>query len=823
MPSRSGPLRQVLRRLLRSPRFTVVAVGTLAAAVGANAARFGIVNGVVLKPLPYPEPNQLVGVWQTAPGLNIKDLNIAPSNYFIFREQSTTFQDIGMYDGRQFGITRTGEPEQVSGLVMTDRVLPLLGVTPAAGRLFTKEDDSPKTPETVILGHAFWARKFGGSTSALGQSLVLDGTPRQIIGVLPRDFHFLDERDPAVVVPLRLNRAETKLGQFNYQGIARLKPGASIASAYADIARMWPIVLRSFPAPEGYALSLFEKAQIEPSVRPLKRDVVGDIGGLLGVLMGGIAIVLVIACANVANLWLVRLEDRRRELGLRTALGASRRRIAGELLLEALVIGAAAGVVGILVAAVALRAFVAAEPVGIPRLGEIRLDVATALFTFAVAALASLLFGALPIARYTAARPSTTLRDAGRSLTQNREQHRVRNGLVVAQVGLALVLLVGSTLMIRTFLAMMRVDPGFSHPETVQLFRAFIPETVAKEPDKTIQAQEDIRLRLQGIPGVSSVAIASSVPLDGDHWTDPVFAQDHTYREGELPKLRRFKFVAPGYFAIIGTPLIAGRDLTAHDVQTRAPVAIISRSFAVDYWGDPQQAIGRRIRPATTDDWREIVGVAADVYDDGVSEPPVPIAYWPMVMDRFGGDKIEVRRTATFILRTSRAGSEALLQDMRKAVWSVNPNLPLYSIQTLETLYRRSMARTSFMLTLLGIAGGMALLLGIVGLYGVIAYSVSQRTREIGIRVALGAAPGLLTRMFVRDGLKLAAAGVVFGVGAALAAGRLLRAVLFQISPADPPTYVLVGISLVAVCLLATYFPSRRAAAVDPAIALKGE
>jgi predicted permease len=823
MKSAAGPFKQAARRLARSPRFTVVAVVTLAVAIGANAAMFGVVNGVLLKPLPYPEADRFVGVWQSAPSLNIQDLNIAPSNYFVFREQSASFQDIGMYNGAQFGVTGTGEPEQVPGLLVTDGVLPLLGVAPVAGRLFTKDDDSPKTPETVVLGHACWLRKFGGSTSALGQSLVVDGTARQIVGVLPSDFHFLDERDPDLVLPMRLDRAETKLGQFSYRGLARLKPGVTIADANADIARMWPIVLRSFPAPQGFPLSLFEQAHVEPNIRPLKRDVVGDIGGLLGVLMGCIGIVLVIACANVANLWLVRLEARRRELALRTALGASRRRIAGELLVEAFTVGAAAGAIGVILAAVGLRAFVAAEPVGIPRLGEVRLDAATAIFTFVIAMLASLLFGTLPILRYTAARPTTGLRDGGRSLTEGREQHRVRNGLVIAQVALALVLLVGSTLMIRTFLAMTRVDPGFRHPESLQLFRAFLSEAVANEPDRAIQAQEDIRLRLRGIPGVSAVAVASSVPLDGDHWTDPVFAQDHTYREGELPKLRRFKFVTPGYFDTVGTPLVAGRDLTAFDLQARTPVAIISRNFAVDYWGTPQQAIGKRIRVATTDDWREIVGVVGDVFDDGVSEQAVPIVYWPMIMNAFEGSSVQVRRTATFVLRTPRAGSDALTKDMRQAVWSVNPNLPLYSIRTLDSLYRRSMARTSFMVTLLGVAGGMALLLGIVGLYGVIAYSVSQRTREIGIRVALGAPPRLLTGMFVRDGLKLAGMGVLCGGAAALAAGRLLRAVLFQISATDPLTYGLVGLSLVCVCLLATYLPSRRAAAVDPAIALKGD
>ncbi len=823
MAKPSGTFRQTLRRLTLSPRFTIVAVLTLAAAVGANAAMFGVLNGVLLKPLPYPEPDRLVGVWHTAPGLNIKDLNMAPSNYFIYREQSTTFEDVGLYNGAQVSVTGTGEPEQVPGLMVTDGVLPLLRVTPAAGRFFTKDDVNPDGPETILLGHAFWLRKFGGNPAAVGQMLNIDGTARQIVGVLPRNFRFLDFRDPAVVMPMRFNRTTMKLGQFSYQGLARLRPNATIPQANADIARMLPIVWRAFPPPEGFSLALFQQAHIDANVRPLKQDVVGDIGGPLRVLMGCIAMVLLIACANVANLWLVRLEARRRELSLRAALGAGRGRIARELLLEALLVGAASGVVGIVIAAVALRGFVTARPVGIPRLSEIRFDTATALFTFGIALLGSLLFAALPILKYMTARQSTGMRDAGRSLTMTRDQHHVRSGLVVAQVALALVLLIGSALMIRTFLAMARVDPGFGDPATVQTFRVFLPESAAKEPDRVIQAFKDVRARLRAIPGVSATAVAAGVPLDSNHWTDPVFAQDRAYREGELGKLRRFKFVLPGYFDAIGTRLIAGRDITWGDIQTRLPVAIISRGFAVEYWNSPQQALGKRIRVASTDDWREVIGVASDVYDDGVSQEPVSMVYWPMIQNRFEGDAVSLRRSATFIVRTPRAGTEALQKDLRQAVWSVNPNLPLFSVQTLGELYRRSMARTSFMLTLLGVAGSMALLLGVVGLYGVIAYSVSQRTNEIGVRMALGAQPSLLIGMFLRDGLRLILVGVVCGVGGALAAVRLMSALLFQVSPVDPATYLLVSAGLIVTSLLATYLPSRRAASINPAIALRGE
>jgi predicted permease len=819
----TGAVRQVLRRLLRAPRFTIVALLTLTAGIGANAAVFAVLHGVLLKPLPYPHPEELIGVWHNAPGVNIPNLEMSPSNYFVYREQSKTFQDIGVYQTDAAAVTGGGQAEQVDSLRVTDGVLPLLGVTPAAGRLFTPADDAPGGPPIALLSHAYALQKFGSAAAAVGRQLQIDNQSREIIGVLPRGFHFLDRADAAVVFPMRFNRTTTHLGQFGYQGVARLKPGVTVGQANEDVARMLPIVLRSFPAPDGISLRMFEGARMGPNVRPLKNDAVGDVGGVLTVLMGCIAIVLVIACANVANLWLVRLEGRRRELALRAALGAGRTRIAGELLLECLLLGATSGVAALAVAAASIRALVALAPAGIPRLREINIDATTALFTVGLALGASVLFGALPILKYAGARPNTGMRDAGRSLSQSREQHRMRGALVVAQVALALVLLVGSGLMIRTFHALTQVNPGFTDPARVQTVRFYIREPLAKDPDAVIRTEEAIRERLRAIPGVSAVAVSTGVPMDGESSNDPVFAQDRAYREGELAKLRRFRFVLPGYFSALGTPLIAGRDFTPAEMQQHTPIAIISRGFATEYWGRPDLALGKRIRVGATDDWREIVGVAGDTYDDGVSKEPVSMAYWPMIRAKFEGDALNAQRSATYALRTTRAGTDALMNEVRQAAWSIDSNMPLFWVHTLDDYYQRSMARTSFTLLLLGVAGSMALLLGVLGLYGVIAYSVSQRTREIGIRMALGAQPALLTNMFVRDGLRLAMLGVICGLGAAVLAVRLMSKLLFHVAATDPMTYVLVSVGLVMTALIATYVPSRRAASVDPAVALRAE
>ena len=327
----SDQLRQVLRRLGRAPLFTIVTLITLGVGVGANTVIFSVLEGVLLKPLPYPHPEQLIGVWHTAPGIGITDLNMSPCNYFIDREQNTTFQDIGVYDSDSLSVTGAGEPEQVRGLDVTDGTLPLLGVRPALGRLFTREDDSPGSPDTVLLSYGYWRQKFGGDASVIGRSITVDGKSRQIIGVLPQGFHFLDYEDAELVVPFKLDRSKMKLGNFSYQGMARLKPGVTMAQASADVARMLPITNRSFPAPDGFSVALFEKAGIAPNLRPLKQEVVGDIGKVLWVLMGSIAMVLLIACANVANLLLVRVDGRRQELAIRAALGAGWGRIAMEL------------------------------------------------------------------------------------------------------------------------------------------------------------------------------------------------------------------------------------------------------------------------------------------------------------------------------------------------------------------------------------------------------------------------------------------------------------------------------------------------------------
>ena len=803
--------------------FTAITLVTLAAGVGGNTVVFSVLEGVLLKPLPYPKPNELIGVWHTAPGIQLKDFDMSPSDYFIYREQNRTMQDIGMYSGDSVSVTGVAEPEQVPALRVTDGTLPLLGIPPLLGRSFTKQDDAPGAPETVMLTYGYWRRKFGGDASTIGRNLIVDGKSRQIIGVLPQRFHFLDRDDPALITPFQLDRSKVNLGNFSYAGLARLKPGVTLEQVNADVARMLPIVMRSFPAPPGFSIKLFEDAKIGPNVRPLKRDVVGDVGSVLWVLMGSIGMVLLIACANVANLLLVRVEARRQELAVRAALGASRGRIAADLLLESVILGLLGSAVGLGLAYAALRVLAAIAPAGLPRVREIGIDGPVLLFTLLISLLASMLFASIPIFKYAGARLSTGIREGGRALSQSREQHRARSVLVVVQVALALVLLICSGLMIRTFAALTSVNPGFVGPAALQTFRVSIVSALAKEDEKVVRMQEGISHRLAEIPGVSSVGICSKVPMTGQGWSDPVFLEGRTYAEGQLPPLRRFKFVSPGFLGTLGMPLVAGREITWNDTYKKIPVAMISENVARELWHDPSAALGKRIRVSTKDDWREIIGVVGDVYDDGVSKPATTSVYWPLLMNHFESDDSFAFRDVAFVLRSSRTGSESFLNEVRQAVWSMNPNLPLADVHALDFFYKRSMARTSFTLIMLGVAGSMALLLGVVGIYGVIAYSVSQRTREIGIRMALGAQQKTLTGMFLRHGLALTGIGVACGLAVAIVVMRLMSSLLFKVSPVDPVAYGAASIGLVATAFLASYLPSRRVSTVDPAEALRAE
>src|ERR1700722_9386713 len=792
-------LKHVCRRLVRSPGFAITVVLTLAIGIGANTAVFSVLNSVLLRPLPYSEPEQLVAMRLNAPGApgltDFRDeLRISPSMFLTFVAHNSSFQSMGVWLPGTASITGIAQPEQVNTAMITDGVLETLDVPAAAGQWLTAADQDPHGAQRVMLSYGYWQRRFGGDPGVVGRTINVDSQSRVIAGVMPRGFKVVSY-DFDLLVPLAFDPVKQSLAGFAYHGIGRLRPGVTISQADADVSRLLNVWMDSWTNGPGTDSHWYENWKITPAFQPLKDQVVGSVGNVLWVVMATIGVVMLIACTNVANLLLVRADGRQQELAVRSALGAGRWRIARELLLESVTLGLLGGAVGVGVAYAGLRLLTAIGPENLPRLSEISLDGRSLAFTLTLSVLSGLLFGSIPVLRYAPSRQAVPLIGAMRTASMSRERQRGRNFLVVAQVAMALVLLISAVLMIRTFHAMRTVDPGFSDPASLQVMRISIPETLVRNPQTVLRIQNNIQDKLAAIPGVSSVGFAASVPMSGAEpaWDD-VFIEGKNYQGEEEPPLRLYNYVSPGFFHTAGTRIVAGRDFAWTDIYGLRPVGIVSENLARELWGSPNAAIGKRFREFPSMPWHEVVGGVQDVRENGVDQISPATVYWPsMKRDLFGPGPPDARRTVYFALRSSRAGTtQTFINEMQQAVWSVNSNLPLASISTMQDIYSQSMARTSFTLVMLAIAGTMALALGILGIYGVISYAVSQRTREIGIRMALGANKSELLWMFVRSALILTGVGTAVGLGEAAALMRLMRTLLFGISPLDPVTFTAV-------------------------------
>ncbi len=623
--------------------FTAVTLITLAVGIGANTAIFSVVRGVLLKPLPFPNADRLVGVWETAPGVGLPVVNASPATYFTYREENRTLQDIGMWRTDSVTVTGLGEPEQIECLTVTDGTLPVLGVLPVKGRWFTRRDDSPGSPDTVMLTWGYWQRRFGGDAGVIGRRIMIDGKAHEVIGVMPAGFRFMNPH-AGLIVPFQFDRNKVFIGNFSYFTVARLRPGVTLAQANADEGRMLSIMMHKFQPVPGISIKMFEAAHFGPRITPLKDDVIGDVGKTLWMLMATVGIVLLIACANVANLLLVRAEGRQRELAIRTALGAGRGRIARALLGESVTLAIMGGLIGIALAEAGLRLLVKIAPATLPRLEDISLDGPVLLFTIGISVAAGILFGLIPVFKYATPRPNAALREGGRTSSEGRERHRTRNVLVVSQIALALVLLVTAGLMIRTIRAMQQVQPGFTAPEQILTLRVSIPDAEVPKDDQVPLLEQQIAEKLAALPGVSAVGLANSVTMDGNNDNDPIMAEDHVYPEGKIPPIRRFKFVSPGMFHAMGNPVIAGRDFTWTDVFDNRSVIMVSDNLARELWGSPAAAIGKRVRENPAGVWREIIGVAGNERDNGVDQKAPTIAYWPILVNKFWDAAIRPER-----------------------------------------------------------------------------------------------------------------------------------------------------------------------------------
>jgi predicted permease len=821
-------LRYGLRSLARSPLFTIVAVSTLAIGVGATTAVFSVVNSVLLEPLPYPQAEELVSIRHVAPGApGLVDasggLRPSPSMYVTYTDENRSFENLGLWSPGTDSVSGIAEPEEVRTIAITDGVLEALAVPPLLGRWLGAGDQARGAPPAVMLTHGYWQTRFGGDTSMIGGDIRVGERPTQIVGVMPPGFRIADV-DADLLVPARLDRSELIPPPFCCQVIARLRDGITLEEANADVARMLPIWMDSWTFPDGRSARSYEEWQIAPALRPLKDDVVGDVGNVLWIVMAMIVFVLVIACTNVANLMLVRADARQRELAVRAALGAGSWRIGRVVLLESVLLGLASGVLGIVAGFAILELVTALGPANLPRLGEIAIDTRAFAVALACALLSGLVLGLVPALKYASPQMARALQTGGRSIGHARDRHRAQNVLVVAQVALALVLLVSSGLMMRTFQALRTVEPGFTQAEELQTLRVTILGQLVSDPLRLAQMQNEMVDAVAAIPGVTSAAFTSSMPLEmrDNNW-DGISVEGRAAASDDSARaMRVFKYVSPDLITTAGTRLVAGRDLTWADVHNARPVAMVSENLARELWGEPAEALGERIRTGGPDTpWREVIGVVQDVHENGLNERPPDMVYWPpVVADFYTGESWYLQRSVTILVRSPLAGTPGFVEEIQRALWSVNPSLPIGEVRTMREIYDRSLARTSFAVTVLALASGIALVLGVVGLYGVLSYVVSQRRREIAIRLALGAQRGALRRAFVGYGLALAGLGVAAGLIAAAAVTRLMSSLLYAVRPVDWPTYAAVAVFLTLAAALASYLPARRASNVPPAEAL---
>lgn len=707
----------------------------------------------------------------------------------------------------------------MSALTVTDGLFDVLRVTPAVGRGISPRDDRPGAPPTVVLGYEFWRDRFGEDASAVGSAITVNGVRSEIVGVAPRDLR-VGRFHPAILLPAGFDPSRAGMSDFSYQGIARLRQGVTLEQASEDVARMIPLVAERSSI--GMSPRQVEEAHIGPRLRTLREELVGDVKTPLWFLLAATGLVLAIASANVANLLLVRAEGRQREVAVRSALGASRDAIIRQFLVESILLGMGGAVGGVAVAAAGLEASRSVLPQEFPRLEAVGMEPASVLFAVGISLVLSVLFGILPALRAGRTDVARRLKAAAPSAGTAREGLLVRNGLVVVQVGLTLMLVVGSGLMVRSYATLKALDPGFHLPEDVLTVRVNITPGEMPTAREVAAYYETVLRRLTDLPGVTAASGSNNLPMDGATSNQELELQGRPVGPGQNLPNARVKWVAGDYFGTLGIPLRAGRAITWDDIHDVAPVVVVNEAYARRHWGNAAGAVGKRLRYGAAP-WREVVGVVTDVYDDGFDVDPVPTVYWPLVVDEFWGARPWVPRWFAFAVRAPGYDAARLVSDVRSVARSVDPDIPLFSVRPMDRILRLSTARTTLTLSLLGLAAAVALALACVGIYAVIAYSVSRSTREIGIRLALGADAGTVRRMVLGSGLAVAATGVVLGLAGSLALSGLMAPLLLGVASLDPATYVAASVGTLSVALAATYVPALRASRLDPRSAMRAE
>ncbi|HEX3868036.1 MAG TPA: ABC transporter permease [Gemmatimonadaceae bacterium] len=819
-------LSRTWRSLRRAPLFTASVVLTLTIGIGSAAAIFAIVDAVLVRPLPYGHPDRLVGLWNDMSGISLNHAGQTQSIYFAFKRFAHTLDDVALYQSGSANVADPdgrSEPQRLQMAWTTSNMIPLLQVPPMLGRSYDSTEDVPKGPQTVVISEGFWRSRFAADPGVIGRSIVIAGKSTKIIGVMPARFRF-----PSAHVelwqPLQLDPHSPYGGGFNYTAVARLKPGISIDAAQRDLAATLPRASEITPdlAPGVPMQTVLAQAKPIPLAIPMRTDVVGSVSSALWMVAATAALVLLVTCANVANLLLVRADGRHRELSVRAALGAGQRRVLAHFFTESALLAALSAALGLAIATLGIRLLVRIGPTQIPRLAEVRVDATVVAFTIVVSALVAIACSAIPAIRFWRGDPLAGLRDGGRSGTIGGRRQRARSALVAAQMAFALLVLAASGLLLRSFQRLRDVKPGYNTDGIATLWLT-VPQQRYSNDSSVTRFYGDLTRQVAALPGVRAAGVTSRVPLGGNGMNaNPMFVEGDVTTSSKIPPLLVYETTDAGYFTAMGIPLIAGRTFYPLDRQ-HSDEAIISQTAAVTFFHDStgRAALNRRFRELPSEPWHTIVGVAGSVRDTSLSAPPTRVAYFPEVPNN---DSIipQLSRTMAIVARTT-GDVTTTTRAMQRLVHDADPTLPTFDVRSMRETADASIARLTFTMIVLGVAAAVTLVLAVIGLYGVIAYVVTLRTRELGVRIALGAQPRSVAAMVTAQGLALCAGGVVAGLVLVALVTRFLRSLLFEIAPTDLLTLSTATALLVVFALLATWIPARRAARVNPIEALRAD
>jgi len=814
------------RSLRRAPLFSVTVVLALTLGIGSATTIFAVVDAVLLRPLPYGHPDRLVGAWHDVPPLSLNHTQQTAGTYRTYKKFATTISGIGLYNEGSANVSDPdgrSDPERMAVTYTTGEVIPLLEVSPILGRTFSQAEDAPKGPNVAIISEGLWRTRFAGARDVIGKKLLVFGRSTEIIGVMPASFRF-PAADTKLWLPFQLDPNDPYPGGFSHNGIARLKPGVTVKAAERDFANVLPRIVEISPmlAPGVTTKMMLEQGKPIPRLVPMRDDVVGEIARTLWIVAAAAGLVLLVTCANVANLLLVRADARHRELSVRAALGAGRGRIMTHFFTEAAMLAGVSSVAAIVVAYVATRVLVAAGPAEIPRLAEVHIGATVVTFALVVAALVAVACSAIPAIRFMRADSLAGLRDGGRGGTVGSHRQRARSALVAAQMAFALLVLAASGLLLRSFERLRAVRPGFD-PNGVATLWIALPSLRYPKPENIVRFYSQLTARAAQLPGVTAAGVSSRLPLmsRGTDW-DPFYVEGDVGTTTKIPPLELYSDVDAGYFAAMGIPLLAGRTFDLIERQ-RGDEAIISQETAIHFFHDStgRAAIGKRFRELPSGTWNTVIGVVGSVRDTTLQATPTRAVYYPQSIATdtvFRGPQ----STMALVVRTS-ADVASTTRAMQRVIHEMDPTLPTFSVRSMREVVDASMARLAFTMMVLGVAAGVTLILGIVGLYGVIAYIVTLRTRELGVRIALGAQPRAVAAMVARQGLLLSGIGIAVGLVLVGIVARFLRSFLYEVTPTDPVTLSAAAGTLVAFALLASWIPALRASRVDPTEALRAD